>query len=61
MLQRFTSSAGGFVRGERVVLDSARLEWPGDYHALVAVRRGFLAAYGRETDVAAVLSPGAVR
>ena len=55
MLQRFRTSAGGYVRGERVMLDSARLEWPGDYQGLVATRRGFLAAYGRESNVSAVV------
>ena len=61
MLQRFTPSHNGFVAAERALLDSARLEWPGDYHGLVAVRRGFLAAYGRQSDAAVALSPGAAR
>jgi hypothetical protein len=55
MLHRFTPSGGGYARGERVALDSARLEWPGDYQGLVTTRRGFLAAYGREANAAAIL------
>ena len=61
MLQRFKPAHDGFVPGEKVVLDSARLEWPGDYQGLVAVRRGFLAAYGRQTDISAAISPDAAR
>jgi hypothetical protein len=61
MVRRFMLSSSGLTAGERVVLDSARLEWPGDYQGLVAVRRGFLATYGRETDIAAAISPGAAR
>jgi hypothetical protein len=53
LLHRFRTSTAGLTPIDRVVLDEARLEWPGDYQGLVAVRDRFLAVYGREADVVA--------
>jgi hypothetical protein len=39
---------------DRSILDETGLEWPGDYHGLVSVRTGFLAVYGRESDITAM-------
>jgi hypothetical protein len=53
MLHRFRVGPDGLTPVERVVLDEARLEWPGDYQGLVAVGSGFLGVYGRESDIVA--------
>jgi hypothetical protein len=54
LLQRFRPAAGSYARGERTVLDSAPLEWPGDYQGLIAIRRGFLATYSKQQDISAL-------
>jgi hypothetical protein len=54
MLHRFRAGEGGLEPIGRAILDETGLEWPGDYHGLVAIRTGFLAAYGRESDITAV-------
>ena len=53
MVHRFRVGPDGLTPVERVVLDEARLEWPGDYQGLVAVGSGFLGVYGRESDIVA--------
>jgi hypothetical protein len=53
MLHRFRVRPDGLTPVDRVVLDEARLEWPGDYQGLVAIGSGFLGVYGRESDIVA--------
>jgi hypothetical protein len=53
MLHRLRMKEAGPELVDRMILDEPGLEWPGDYHGLVALRAGFLAAYGRESDIAA--------
>ena len=57
ILQRFHVGASGVVPTDRVVIDDAGLEWPGDYQGLVASRAGFVATYGREADIVATRIP----
>jgi hypothetical protein len=54
MLHRFLMGEAGLEPIDRATLDETGLEWPGDYQGLVAVPTGFLAAYGRESDIAAL-------
>lgn len=56
MLQRFHVGTIGVVLVDRVVLDDASLEWPGDYQGLVAARAGFVATYGRANDIVATIT-----
>ena len=58
MLHRFRMGAAGLEPVGRAILDEPGLEWPGDYQGLVALRTGFLAAYGRESDIAAIRGIG---
>lgn len=51
MLHRFRMGEAGLEPVARVLLDESGLEWPGDYQGLVAGRRGFLATFGRESDI----------
>jgi hypothetical protein len=54
LLHRFLMGEAGLEPIDRATLDETGLEWPGDYQGLVAVPTGFLAAYGRESDIAAL-------
>jgi hypothetical protein len=54
ILHRFRAGDGGLEPIGRATLDETGLEWPGDYQGLVVVRTGFLAAFGRELDIAAL-------
>ena len=58
MLQRLHAGASGLAPTDRVVIDDAALEWPGDYQGLVAARAGFVATYGRENDIVATTVGG---
>jgi hypothetical protein len=54
MLHRFRMGEAGLEPVDRMILDEPGLEWPGDYQGLVALRTGFLAAFGRESDIVAL-------
>ena len=61
LLQRFRMTGDSLTPIDRVVLDEAKLEWPGDYQSLVVVNGHFLAVYGRETDIVARLVAAGLR
>jgi hypothetical protein len=51
MLHRLRMGEAGLEPVDRTTLDEPGLEWPGDYQGLVALRTGFLPAFGRESDI----------
>ena len=61
MLRQFRGSPSGFTPTSRAQIDESALDWPGDYQGLAALRGGFIAAYGRENDIAATTKKTRVR